>query len=494
MSGKPGGLIITRRAAMAGLACLPLWGTSGLASDSGSSLSMQIAQAFAALRNAPVPQDVVDRMIWTVVDNVAVLSFGAGLEASERFIQAVANRQGDPASSIIGTGAHAPVELAAAANAFLIHCSEIDDTDLSAQLRASSIIMSSALAMAEAQDVTGMTFIRAAALGYTLQRRLAACFGLLQFRGWMSSGVWGPPCAAAMAAFLMDLPADRIAAAMAIAGSDSGGLFQYYYDQTEEKRLIVARAARSAIESARLAAAGESGAAHILEGQAGLFALFGGNAVPACRDRILADLQSMEGPLFIHPKFYAASHSIIPTLDAIALELPAGVAPEDIERFTVFGDSDWAGVLADKVNAFVPPASLVGAMLNFSFVVALFIVRRSVMPADYGPGMADPRVLALAARGRFQTVPSGTPLAVEFQTRSGRSFRIQSRAPGPNEPAPLDAQARLRKFEQLTGSRVGEAGRGRLLQLCRQLPETVSMRQWVASATRIIGPGGRRTP
>lgn len=474
----------TRRAFVAGAA-------TGLAVGAGSvgaaepSLSEAIAASVAASRETPVPPAVLDRTVWSVIDCLGAMTFAAGAPEVEAFMRLVASRRGKPKARVLGTGVTAAVEYAAAGGAFLIHANEIDDGDMRSQLRASSVIMSTALAMADALDQSGAAFLRSAALGYTLQGRLAAPQGPTQGRGWMASGVWGPPAAGAMAADALGLGADQIASALALAASASGGSFQYFHDQTEEKRLVVARAARSSVEAAYLARAGETGAKHILEGPAGLYRLFGGKdgVIPSAQS-LAGDLGRLEGPLFIHPKFFSASQSIIPTLDGIAADLP-DLKAEDVERFTLRGDETWAPVLADKINRFEPPLTRIGAMMNFSYALALVMVRGTAMPGDY-QDLPDAAAVAFARKGRFEVDPAASVLRIDFTLKDGRTLTSTARYPGPQDMAPLEAPRRLAKFGALT-RRLGEARQTALLEACRALPQEASMRRWITRVQSLAG-------
>jgi len=466
----------TRRTFFAGVTT----GLSVMAFDAKAtepSLSQSLAAAVVESRARPVPAEVLDRTVWTVIDSLGAMIVAAKMPEVQAFMNLVRSRRGKPAARVLGSGVTAAVEYAAAGGAFLIHANEIDDGDMRSQLRASAVIMSTALAMADALDQSGAAFLRSAALGYTLQGRLAAPQGPTQGRGWMASGVWGPPAASMMAADAMELGTEQLASALALAASASGGSFQYFYDQTEEKRLVVARAARSSVEAAFLARAGEAGARHSLEGPAGLYRLFGGREtqMPSAQD-LTGDLDRLEGPLFIHPKFFAASQSIIPTLDGIVEDLPE-LRADEVERFVLRGDETWARVLADKINQFEPPLTRIGAMMNFSYVLALVMVRGTAMPGDY-QDLPDAAVVAVAQQGRFELDPAAAILRIDFTLKDGRVLTSVARYPGPQDMAALSAPRRLTKFEALT-RRLGTARQAELLAACRALPQEPSMHRWI---------------
>ena len=87
--------------------------------------------------------------------------------------------------------------------------------------------------------------ILATAIAYSVNGRLAAQLDRLQGLGFMPSSVVGGGGSAAATAKLMKLDAERTLSALGLGIGGGGGLFQYYFDQTEDKKLHVARAAIS---------------------------------------------------------------------------------------------------------------------------------------------------------------------------------------------------------------------------------------------------------
>lgn len=477
---------LNRRAVLACSAsacCFGLMMNRAVAEPAALGHARAIADAAVTLP-AEAPAPVASRVAWTVLDAMGAILYASTLPDAMAAARYFAGDSRRGAVHVPATGFAASDAAAAAAIAFLIHAAEIDDSDMRGQLRASSVILSATLAAAQAADSSGAAFIRAAALGYTLQGRFVAPVGAIQGRGWMASGVWGPPSAAAAVALLRGQPAEEIASAISLACASSGGLFQYYFDQTEEKRLIVARGARAAVESAELAALGEHGAAHAIEGKSGLYSLFAGSKAPPA-EHFTASLGELEGPLFVRPKFFAASHSIIPTLDGLAAAAPQGVAAGSVESIVIRGDSAWGEVIGDKINAFEAPHSRIGAALNFSFVVAMWIARGRVLPTDYTEAtMEDETILALARNTSFETAP-GEHLSIEVRLKNGETIRASAVDPDPEEPAPLDEARRVSKFEGLARSRLSQGQAEALRTHCLAVGEAESMRDWARRARSI---------
>jgi 2-methylcitrate dehydratase PrpD len=267
--------------------------------------------------------------------------------------------------------------------------------------------MGPALAIASAQHSSGEDFLRVLFIGYTVLGRIAQPLGPLQLRGWMSSGVWGPTSSAAVSASLRNLDSVATSNAIALAAGAGSGAFQYFYDQTEDMRIVVARAARAGVEAVMLACHGEIGAPRIFEGRAGLYANLGASPsqVPTPSHLVHA-FSRLEGPLRLAPKFYAASASIIPFLDVIAQnETLMATNPQDIVAIEISGGNDAARIYQDKIDNYAPPTTLIGAKTGLPFVVAMFLTNKSADTYDYSMSrLSNTSLNNLARKTRFRLV------------------------------------------------------------------------------------------
>lgn len=476
---------------------MPLHWPAFAADKASPSLLADLGRAIAAMPADALSDAVRNRMVWTVLDNVGATAHGARLAASKAFITAIGGVPGHAASgtddtaTILGSDKKAPTPNAAAASAYVIHADEVDDSDSRGSIRASAVIFSSTLAAAEALDVDGPRFLEAAALGYTIQGRLAAPVGPIQGYGWMASGVWGPIGAAGAIARMNGLTGAQTADAMAIAASDAGGLFQYFYDQAEEKRLIVARKARTAIESARWAAIGEHVSTRLLEGKAGVYrTMLGPDAALPTSEQLSGGIARLEGPLHLVPKFYSASASIIPTLDGLTEDIPASIDTSKITEIVVKGSPAFGAVLIPKLGGnYTQPETAIGARINFAFVVAMFLIRRSALPDDYTPALfADPEIDALARRIRFEPVDrSDTVLDLEVAFADGTVMTTTSRNQDRLAPAPLHRARREAKFAALCDHLSAEQ-REKVAAHCRAIVSAPSMRGWSHTLAELLHP------
>lgn len=466
--------------------------TASVAAEPSPSLVDKFGASIAQTRNATLNGEVRARTLLTVEDNLATLTQAAREGCHDPFITRLAARGGRREARVIGCGFDAPVEDAAAALAFLIHFHETDDSDFRSELRASPTVMGPSLAVAQTARANGETFLKALATGYTTQGRIAAPLGPLQARGLMSAGVWGAGGAAASSASLLNLDAAQTAAALSLGLVTGGGVFQYYYGQTEEKRLILARAARNGVEGALLAKAGVTGAAHVLEGRAGLYRLIEPTRAGELElSALTANFEALEGPLFLYPKFFAASSSILPFLEGLDPVWRArGLKAADVEHMEIAAEPGLARVIGDKINAFTPPQSTIGAKLNLSFVLALYVTTGSVLPADYNNAtMGDPAILNLAARTRFVPLPQGGGSKLVMVLKSGERLAIDPMRIDPRAPAPEALAQRRRKFDALTRDVLTPDAQAKLRALAQSLPNRTDMRAWSLEIDRLIRTG-----
>jgi 2-methylcitrate dehydratase PrpD len=447
-------------------------------------ISDRLGAAVAGTRYEDMSADVLERTKLTVLDNLGTLAYTSHLMRGDAYLARARERGGRPEARLWGTGIRAPVEDAAAGNAWLIHAAETDDSDFRASLRASPVVMGPALAMAEREHVSGKDFLLSLAVGYTVLGRLAEPLGPLQLKGYMSSGVWGPSASAAVSAKLLRLDGTATANAIAIAAGAGGGSFQYFYDQTEEKRLIVARASRAGVEAALLSCTGEVGAKRIFEGQAGLYRLFGGDKATSIDPaKVTANFAALEGPLRLYPKFYAASASIIPFLESMPSER---IDPATIDYYTVRGNADAARIYKAKLDAYAAPQTQIGAKTSLGFVLALYLIRGGADPFDFTPDtLADPAINALAAQGRFEALESpATELVITL--KSGETIKIRPYQSDGSETEPLMREARMAKFRSLTRNALTDADRAKIIAAVERLASVRDMATWVHDVERLI--------
>lgn len=166
------------------------------------------------------------------------------------------------------------------ANSAMFHGRGQEDTCGSAHLGA--IVIPMLTALIEARHYPIDRLIPALVAGYETGGLLE--FALANFttpKGIRGTAMYGSLAAAAAAAKVMNLPADRIAAAIANAANFGGGTLQSIAEGTDECRYQVGMAGITGLISAELAAAGSISSLQSLEGSAGLSFAYGGVQINA---------------------------------------------------------------------------------------------------------------------------------------------------------------------------------------------------------------------
>lgn len=176
-------------------------------------------------------------------------------------------------ATMLADGRKVTIAGATLANAALFHGRAQEDTCGAAHLGA--IIIPLLTAMTEARGYPLDRLLPALVAGYEAGGLLEGAYaGRTTPGGLRASPIYGTIGAAAAAARLMELDAERTAAAIANAAAFAGGILQAFADGTDEWRYQVGVAGRNGLVAAELARAGSVSAPHALEGPVGFVKAF----------------------------------------------------------------------------------------------------------------------------------------------------------------------------------------------------------------------------
>jgi 2-methylcitrate dehydratase PrpD len=233
------------------------------------------------------------------------------------------------ATAIGHKGGFGPYD-AALINGTAAHGEDYDDTFEGGPVHAGAVIVPAVLAIAEHRSLLGSDVQKGIAAGLELMCRMSlvspqaihkACFH--------PTAVLGAPAAAAAVAAALNLSAEKIAHAIAIAGSLASGIIEYLADGSWTKRLHAGSSAQSGTRAALLAEAGFTGPATVLEGNHGFYKAFAPSKTPNFAP-LLEGLGSQFVLETIAFKPYACGTMTQPFIDC-AIELKrAGIKPDDI--------------------------------------------------------------------------------------------------------------------------------------------------------------------
>lgn len=310
---------------------------------------------------------------------------------------AVANAMGGPAEALIlGGSERIGAPAAALANGVLVHALDFDDTHTAGLVHATAAVLPAALAVGEQVDATGAEVLTAAVAGYEVVSRLGAAVRHgFHGRGFHATSVCGVFAAALVSARLLRLSPEQAVAALGIAGSQASGSLEFLSTGASTKQLHPGWASMAGVIAARLAAAGASGPASIIEGEHGLYRLYAGAAVDG--DAVTADLGRRWEVEAITIKPYPVCQLSHATLDALASVRDQ--VDGDVERIVITLPPDSVRLVAEPAATKVRPRSDYEAKFSVQWCAALLLLDGAVSVDGLGPDqLARTDVAGLAAQ------------------------------------------------------------------------------------------------
>jgi 2-methylcitrate dehydratase PrpD len=252
----------------------------------------------------------------------------------------------------------------------------------------------------------------------------------LRSQQFLPTGTTGGIAAAAAAARVIGLPAQRLIDACGIAYSQCAANVQPLREGATVKRFHAGFAARTGTLSAVLAENGLTGAHRFLEGEFGYYRLYErGDYTPAPLTEGLGETwQLLELSLKPYPSGRDNHGAVEAALD---LHARGGLAPGDIERIDVWLPPNAFGVSGHPWGS-LGGHPVVEAIISASYGVAVALTKGRLVLDDMTPAaVSDPAVCDLARKVRCHEITEGVdaitfvPQAVEVTTRDGRQYRAE---------------------------------------------------------------------
>ncbi|BDH60023.1 hypothetical protein MTP04_01530 [Lysinibacillus sp. PLM2] len=154
-------------------------------------------------------------------------------------------------SPIIGQGRKSTPLQSALVNGFLAHALDFDDVHTEVRGHPSAVLLSTLLALASTNDVTGKRFLEAYVVGVEVMARIARAVKDSHYeKGWHNTGTIGVLAAALAGGYMLQFSRDQLAQALGFAATQSSGLRCHF--GTETKPLHAGLAARAAVLSVNL--------------------------------------------------------------------------------------------------------------------------------------------------------------------------------------------------------------------------------------------------
>jgi 2-methylcitrate dehydratase PrpD len=343
-------------------------------------------------------------------------------------------------------------------------------------------IVPAALAVAQHAGATGEQLLRAIVLGCETAVRIGAVVNPShRARGYHPTATCNPFGAALAAGVLLRLSREELGWALGLAGSMSGGLYEFRREGAMLMALHGGLPAASGVTAAFLAADGFTGPSTVLEGPEGFF-------------RAFADEVRLEQLIPANPAFaveelslrpYCAcryAHAAIDAIEQLAGSRGA-FRPADIERVTVLTHRT-------AVEQETEPVSVVGARLSTRFNVALALVHGPRLSEVTQEDLTDSAVLGMAGRIEVAEDPELTAIfprhwacRVRIYGRDGRTLERRVDSPLGEPDNPMSRAQVLDKFTRLAAPVLGEDQVSELRAAVLDLPESAGIERVVEAMT-----------
>jgi len=171
------------------IAIIPMQGNEG-GDENKAPTPLEILAAYAHdAQFEEFPPEVVKRAKFLILDNVGCALGGTQIDVGRKFLRVGAHWQGNPESTVIGTGDKISCMSAAYVNTQVANALDFDDTyDLYPPGHPGNSLVQSAIAVGEAEGASGKELLTAVILGYEVGLRIGRGEGGFD---WQNSSYFG---------------------------------------------------------------------------------------------------------------------------------------------------------------------------------------------------------------------------------------------------------------------------------------------------------------
>lgn len=426
---------------------------------------LQILSDYGARQaREPLDAEVAHHAKRALIDWLASHYPGTREPLAAALLRAHADELGVGRSRLPGMGARSFAATAAWINGSVSHYVEFDDIFKDAAYHPGCPTISAALAVADQIDAAGGRLLNAITIGYEISTRVGAVVQPSHYRYFHTTGTAGCLGAAAAAAALL-APGDArvLCDALANATTFASGLQQAFRSDSMTKPLHAGHAAMVGVRVAAAAACGVTGAADILEGEAGFGAALSDGADWAKATEALGSRYNITA--MTQKNHGCCGHTFAPIDAALELRRSHGFGWQDIASIEI---ATYRTAL--DVTGNFEPRTVAEAKFSLPYVLCHALIHGSVRLDAFGDDrLSDARIRALMKRTTLREDPQFSArfpvqraATVTIALNDGR--RVEHFAPcrkGDPE-APLSDQEIESKFIELTAPVLGD-------QPCRAL-------------------------
>ena len=421
-----------------------------------------LAEFTAGIKPDALPPEVMRQAARLVLDALgcAMAAWTEDAEKSRIARDIAALYPGAPGAHVMGTkGPAVQPAFAALANGILINAADNDDTHKRALLHVGSVMVPTALALAEARGLSGRAMLASLVAGYEVAVRVGMAVMPTHYRFWHSTATNGTFGAGAGAAHAMGLDADGVQRALGLAGTQAAGLNTFFESGDMTKSIHPGKAALNGILSAQLAALGATSPPGILEHPKGYLAAFSLEPKAAALTAGLGTEWEIRQNGFKYFPSILASHSPIQaTLAIVAKHKP------DPKRILSITNETYDTVKSHFSNKDV--TTLMGARVSVPYCIAAAAVDGELTQRQFAAGRVhDPLIRQVLARTEVvpdaelnKLYPAKFPARVTITLDDGTKLTETVLLPKGDPGAPLSDDELEAKYRDNAEPLLGKAG------------------------------------
>lgn len=447
-------------------------------------VSQRLVEFSTSLSFKDLPEEVVDKVKYLLLDFVGLAMRGALSESSSPVINLVSGLGKDGHSAVIGTNLLVKTEYSCLANGCFAHSLELDDVANEASLHPAVVVFPAAIAAGEMVEATGKEIITAVVVGYEIMVRLGRALNPTEHyrHGFHPTGTCGTFAAAAAAAKLFQLDKEQFLSALGIANSQAAASMEFLTDGAWTKRLHPGWAAHSGLIAALLAKEGFKGPRQPIEGKYGFLNSYS--------DKPSLELAEKDlGFSYLIMKTSIKPHACCrynqSPIDAILKIVgEKDLHPKQIKKVNVALVKTALPIVAEPIEAKRNPRSIVDAQFSMPYAAAVAISRRRAFLSEYALELVN----AAEIKDLMQKVtcfhdpeldaefPQKWPCKVEIETTDGNKYQERIEYPKGDPENPLTWSELITKFKLLTTD-ISEVQRQKIIEQVRSF-ENVSVRDF----------------
>lgn len=437
----------------------------------------KLAEFSLALSFEKIPQDIVKRIKWGLLDSIGVI-LGASVTDEGKYMgEYVKELGGLPQATAVGFGFKTSCENAALLNGTLTEMLEMQDGFTPGANHPSSTVIPSVLSQAERQDSDGKSLITALVVGYEAANRFCACIHPSHIsRGYLPTGTAGTLGACVGIANMRKVEPEILINALGIAGfilpiSCSDNLFSGY----NIKPIHGGQAARAAIEAVCLAGKGFIGCP--IEGDPPRYHSF---LTMTCDKPNVIKLSEDLGKKYTIRDVYSKPFSSCRQTHGSAevtqrLMIDNQINPKQIDKVVI--RTDYLAAKSTGNNYTNISSSFVACQFSTPYVTAAVLLDGEMTPAQLSKDrISDPAVHELANkievigdRDIDALYPEKRPTIVEIYMKGGEAYKGRVDFPKGDQRNPMTEQDLIEKFRHLTSQNLGEEQRKKVISFILNL-------------------------